>query len=798
MAATGSIRLAVDFGTSNTVAVMSVPGRPALPLLFDGSPILPSAIFAGPDRLLTGRDAERAAMSDPAAFEPHPKRCVADGHLQLGRIEVAVPTAIAAVLSRVWQEAWRVAGAAPAELVLTHPAGWAGERLRVLAQAAALAGMPVPRFTPEPVAAATHFAVHLGHRIPAGGHIVVYDLGGGTFDISVVRQSPAGVEVVATGGLTDVGGVDIDHAIIRHLEATYPDADAWPRLHAPQTPMERRHRRGLWSDVRDAKEILSRESSTSLYLPLLDRDALLTRNELETLARPLLDQTVELTVGVLAGAGIEMAQVSGLFLVGGASRMPLSSTLLMRQTGTAPTVLEQPELVVAGGAMDAPHRVLPAPDRREPLPNLAVPVSAPPGPGTPDPVSVLRIPAPAQPQVPPPPARTDPVHPVSPAAPVPMPVPAPEVLPVSTSPDGAAPVAERVYRGIAKVPDTLRRSHPVVGAHASPPTRTEPPPPPAEAPEPPRPRPAEPPPRTPAPSTTAPAPTDHTGHGAVLPGPVTVAAFGPGDVLAGVARSGVLVTGTAPGSPRVTLARHDVEPAVLAWHPTAPRLATSDGNLVKLWWAGRADAGFGDAVLRHTLNFPGEVRFVGWMDDAVVVAGTRTIWLWRPDRSDEPVRRWNAPGPAVAELRALAAVGDRFATGDSLGWIRLWDVTATEPVMDLHEESLAVRALAWSTDGGRLLAGDAAGGLRTWRLSDGASSAGVRGHEAAVRAVAWSTDGALVASAGLDRVVRVAAADTLSFRAQARWDARVVALRFVADDGLVVALEDGAVHTVAV
>lgn len=83
-----ALRLGVDFGTSSTVAVLRRPDAAAEPQLFDGSPLLASAVFAGPDALLTGLDATRAASGDPGAFEPHPKRRIDDGTLWLGEREV--------------------------------------------------------------------------------------------------------------------------------------------------------------------------------------------------------------------------------------------------------------------------------------------------------------------------------------------------------------------------------------------------------------------------------------------------------------------------------------------------------------------------------------------------------------------------------------------------------------------------------------------------------------------------------------------------------------------------------------
>jgi molecular chaperone DnaK (HSP70) len=124
----GGATLGIDFGTSHTVAVLHRERMDTL--LFDASPLLPSGVFADADgRLLVGRDAQRSARLDPAAYEPNPKRRIDETALLLGSAELPLVQAVAAVLGRVRAEAERVLGAAPARVVLTHPAGGdAGQR----------------------------------------------------------------------------------------------------------------------------------------------------------------------------------------------------------------------------------------------------------------------------------------------------------------------------------------------------------------------------------------------------------------------------------------------------------------------------------------------------------------------------------------------------------------------------------------------------------------------------------------------------------------------------------------------
>ncbi|WP_432833111.1 Hsp70 family protein [Dactylosporangium sp. CA-092794] len=348
------MRLGVDFGTSHTVAVLSRPDGRSDALLFDASPLLPSAVFADPGgALLTGRDAERSARLDPAAYEPHPKRRIDDVALFLGGRDVRVVELVAAVLRRVADEATRAAGRPIEATVLTHPTGWGPQRRSLLLDAAARAGLPAVALVAEPVAAAMYFTTVLGHHVPDGHAIVVYDFGGGTFDISVVRRSGTDWEVVAAQGLDDVGGVDLDATIVDWVgrQVTGGDAELWKRLEAPQSTPDRRHRRALWEDARAVKELLSRATAGGIAVPLFDVDLHLTRTEFEILARPWLDRTVTLTTATMFTSGVSADRLAGVFLVGGASRVPLVATLLHRALGVAPVVLEQPELVVALGSL---------------------------------------------------------------------------------------------------------------------------------------------------------------------------------------------------------------------------------------------------------------------------------------------------------------------------------------------------------------------------------------------------------------------------------------------------------------
>jgi hypothetical protein len=413
--------ISIDFGTSHTVATIRRADGRVHQQLFDGTPQLPSAVFmndeGGP---VVGADAVHSGRRKPERYEPNPKRRIDDASILLGETDIPVTSVIAAVLSRVARECEQTLGAL-GPVTVTVPAAWGPTRRHVVADAAAAAGLGRVDLVAEPVAAASYFVETLAIDVRPGSGVVVYDLGGGTFDATVLRRSANGFDVLAVDGADDLGGLDFDQALAEHLAATVqPDDDRWARLTNPSEPADLRHRTAFMEEVRQAKERLSRSASTELTIPLLDVDAHLTRDELEQVCKPLVERTLRVTQGVIRESGLAKEQVTALFLVGAASRMPLVATLLHREIGIAPAAIEQPELAVSEGGLVAQHTVstpvsVPSPA----LPPQTAPVamaapspavnqavqpphhSAPRPPSQPTPQGLAAMPGPVSPPYPP-------------------------------------------------------------------------------------------------------------------------------------------------------------------------------------------------------------------------------------------------------------------------------------------------------------------------------------------------------------------------------------------------------------
>ncbi|RAN96831.1 Chaperone protein DnaK [Micromonospora saelicesensis] len=403
--------LGIDLGTSNTVAVLRWPDGRTRPLLMDGQPLSPSAVYADPDGTLhTGWDARRLAQADPARFEANPKRRVDEPTVQLGDRAYPPADLLAAVLAAVGRAAVGAVGFLP-PAVVTCPAAWDATRRQVLADALLRAGWPQAvehtlagptppgtRLLREPVAAARYYTQVLHRPVPVGGAIAVFDFGGGTLDVAVLRNEGAdpwgdsGFSVVADGGLPDLGGLDLDAALVRRVGELVGERHAaqWARLTRPADPAQRRDQVRLWDEVRGAKETLSRSAVAPVAVPGVAETIQLTRADVERVATPLLRRAVQRAREVIAAAGLRPDQLDGLFLVGGSSRIPLVARMLHAELGIAPTVLDQPELPVAEGALtDLPLRKpLPAPAYAgAPLaPPAPAPVSPPAPAGAPAPV----------------------------------------------------------------------------------------------------------------------------------------------------------------------------------------------------------------------------------------------------------------------------------------------------------------------------------------------------------------------------------------------------------------------------
>ncbi|MBB5166960.1 molecular chaperone DnaK (HSP70) [Mycobacterium sp. AZCC_0083] len=383
--------LAVDFGTTATAAAVREPdGRVAGLVLPDGTSTMPSSVLADPNGVLVGTKADSAAGYSLDRYQPTPKRDIGRASVLLGDAEFRPCTLIAAVYAAIIREAVRQHNHRPPEqLVLTHPVDWSDRRLDVLREAVSMAAdqleisLPDPTFMPEPVAAATHYAqasdqptaritttsagsaVVPSEDVVGDEYFAVYDLGGGTFDVTVLCRSSDGFEILATGGIDPLGGFEFDNRLFNYLGQTHykkADPKLWQALDYPdpEDPDSGMRRRMLDTTVRQVKEELSEHTQRTVRLPGLPEPVLVTRTEFENLIRTDLDATIAEFEATLARAGLTPDQLAGIYRIGGASRIPLVGSLL-DQIERPVHVVDHPKTVVALGAVvDAAESVEPA------------------------------------------------------------------------------------------------------------------------------------------------------------------------------------------------------------------------------------------------------------------------------------------------------------------------------------------------------------------------------------------------------------------------------------------------------
>lgn len=309
-------RLGIDLGTTFTAAAVARGGSARILSLGVRQPEIPSVVAINGDAVLVGDAAEHFARSSPSRVVRHFKRRFGDPTPIVVAGTPWSPASLSArILRYVLAKAEESEGEAPSEVVLCHPASWSDHKLEALREAAQLADVLDPLLVAEPVAAARYYDGI--ERFPPGSTLVVFDLGGGTFDTTVVTTND-GFEIKGRPrGLNRLGGIDLDEAI-------FVTVCERAGIEPYQSGINPRSVQRLRTECRDAKELLSTVEAATVSVEIDGEEQTLdlTRTDLERiLAEPLADavRTVELAIG---DADLVVADVDAVLLVGGSSRIP--------------------------------------------------------------------------------------------------------------------------------------------------------------------------------------------------------------------------------------------------------------------------------------------------------------------------------------------------------------------------------------------------------------------------------------------------------------------------------------------
>jgi len=370
--------IGIDLGTTNSLVayVDEATGLPRVIPDAEGRPLLPSVVAFTPDGIVVGEAARRQLARRPADTVYSVKRLMGRGHedvkdemrflpfrivpgeglvkLAVGGREVTPPEVSAAVLKALKERAERHFGEPIEKAVVTVPAYFNDAQRQATKDAGRIAGLDVVRIVNEPTAASLAY----GLQRLSEGVIAVYDLGGGTFDVSILRVKDGVFEVLATNGDTHLGGDDLDRvlalwllediAVRHHAEL---DRDCVDLARDPEAMQELR----LAAEA--AKIRLSSEERTTLTIPFAGftyrRD--ITRAELERLVEPLVTRTLGPCRRALGDAGLTPADIDEIVLVGGSTRVPLVRRRVQELFGKAPHSQLNPDEVVALGAAVQAH-----------------------------------------------------------------------------------------------------------------------------------------------------------------------------------------------------------------------------------------------------------------------------------------------------------------------------------------------------------------------------------------------------------------------------------------------------------
>ncbi len=345
-----STRLGVDLGTTWTAAALGRNGTTEPVVLEGGNTAMPSVVAFSNGEALAGSVAEEALANDSSSGTREFKRRFGDTTpLVINGTPYGAEALMARLLESVVDSATNMAGEPIETVVLTHPANWGEYKLELLRDVGRLAGLDDVELMSEPGAAALHYAGL--NKLPVGGVAVVYDFGGGTFDAAVVRVEADGAQILGTPeGLERLGGIDFDQIVFAHVNAALGGALAEVDTADPDA---RSAVMDLRAQCTRAKEALSTETETTVAvrLPNLTTDVRMTREEFEAGIRPRLADTLGALDRAVASAGVAMADLDSVLLVGGTSRIPLVAEIVGSHTGR-PLLAEadRKQVVVQGAA----------------------------------------------------------------------------------------------------------------------------------------------------------------------------------------------------------------------------------------------------------------------------------------------------------------------------------------------------------------------------------------------------------------------------------------------------------------
>jgi molecular chaperone DnaK len=341
----------IDLGTTNSVVAVLEGGEPTVIANAEGSRTTPSVVaFAKDGEVLVGEVAKRQAITNPDRTIRSVKREMGTSwSIDIDGKDYNAQEVSARTLMKLKRDAEAYLGDTVTEAVITVPAYFDDAQRTATQEAGKVAGLEVLRIINEPTAAALAYGLEKGDEDQT---ILVFDLGGGTFDVSVLEIGDGVFEVKSTSGDTSLGGDDWDERVITWLVESFTN-DHGVDLSKDNMAMQR-----LKEAAEKAKIELSASQSTQINLPFvtatdagpLHMDYALSRSKFQELTSDLLERCRKPFEQAIKDAGLSMSEIEHVILVGGSTRMPAVTELVQTMTGKEPNKSVNPDEVVAVGA----------------------------------------------------------------------------------------------------------------------------------------------------------------------------------------------------------------------------------------------------------------------------------------------------------------------------------------------------------------------------------------------------------------------------------------------------------------
>ena len=343
--------IGIDLGTTNSCVAVLEGGEPVVIANAEGNRTTPSVVgFAKNGERLIGETAKRQAITNPDRTISSIKRYMGTDHtVEIDGKKYTPQDISAMILSKLKADAESYLGGTVTEAVITVPAYFTDSQKQATKDAGKIAGLDVKRIINEPTAASLAYGLD---KDEAQHKILVYDLGGGTFDVSILELGDGVFEVLATNGNNKLGGDDFDEAVLNYLADTFAKENGID-LRNDKMALQR-----LKEAAEKAKKELSSAQTTNINLPFitvnqdgpLHMNMDLTRAKFDQLTADLVQKTIEPMQKAMHDAGVTNNDISKVILVGGSTRIPAVQEAVKKVTGKEPFKGINPDECVAIGA----------------------------------------------------------------------------------------------------------------------------------------------------------------------------------------------------------------------------------------------------------------------------------------------------------------------------------------------------------------------------------------------------------------------------------------------------------------